>query len=59
MFYVHSHIFYSGDCSVWISYDTDVQSPVNWIKIKDFPGCLAADGANPPNGAHHIYIYIL
>ncbi len=39
-----------GDCSIWLSYDTDKSSPVNWIKIKDFPGCLNPDGGNPPAG---------
>ncbi len=33
-----------GDCSVWISYDADKTAPRNWIKIKDYPGCLGSDG---------------
>lgn len=33
-----------GDCSIWLSYDTNVDSPQNWIKLKDIPGCLSPNG---------------
>jgi len=36
-----------GDCSIWISYDTDTSSPANWVKLMDMPGCLATDGKTP------------
>jgi hypothetical protein len=39
-----------GDCSIWLSYDTNVDSPVNWIKIKDIPGCLSINGVDLPIG---------
>ena len=44
-----------GDCSIWLSYDENKVAPENWIKLKDFPGCLSDNGVNaPPNG--NIYI---
>ena len=33
-----------GDCSLWLSYDTDKDSPKNWIKLKNFPGCFSENG---------------
>ena len=39
-----------GDCSIWLSYDTNVNSPANWIKLKDIPGCLSPNGIDAPSG---------
>jgi hypothetical protein len=39
-----------GDCSIWLSYDTNVDAPQNWIKLKDFPGCFSPTGIDPPFG---------
>ena len=39
-----------GDCSIWLSYDTNVDSPLNWIKLKDIPGCLSPNGVDAPSG---------
>lgn len=39
-----------GDCSIWLSYDTNIDSPVNWIKLKDIPGCLSPNGIDAPLG---------
>ena len=39
-----------GDCSIWLSYDTKIDSPVNWIKLKDIPGCLSPNGIATPSG---------
>ena len=39
-----------GDCSIWLSYDTNVDSPVNWIKLRDIPGCLSPNGIDTPVG---------
>lgn len=33
-----------GDCSIWLSYDTNFDSPINWVKLKDIPGCLSTTG---------------
>jgi len=35
-----------GDCSIWLSYDTNFDSPLNWIKIKDIPGCFSPNGVD-------------
>eukprot|EP00457_Paulinella_chromatophora_P005855 gb/GEZN01005873.1/.p1 GENE.gb/GEZN01005873.1/~~gb/GEZN01005873.1/.p1 ORF type:complete len:439 (+),score=23.05 gb/GEZN01005873.1/:95-1411(+) len=37
-----------GDCSVWISYDSDVTSPGNWVRIAEIPGCLKLDASVSP-----------
>ena len=39
-----------GDCSIWLSYDTNIDSPLNWIKLKDIPGCLSSNGIGTPSG---------
>jgi hypothetical protein len=39
-----------GDCSVWISYDNNINFPINWIKLKDIPGCLSPTGIDSPVG---------
>lgn len=39
-----------GDCSIWLSYDSNIDSPMNWIKLKDIPGCLAVNGIDLPRG---------
>ena len=39
-----------GDCSIWLSYDTNIDSPLNWIKLKDIPGCLSPNGIATPSG---------
>ena len=41
-----------GDCSIWLSYDTKIDSPVNWIKLKDIPGCLSP--TTEINGIEHL-----
>ena len=39
-----------GDCSIWLSYDTDFDAPLNWIKLKDIPGCLSPTGLDTISG---------
>ena len=39
-----------GDCSIWLSYDRNTNDPQNWIKLKNFPGCLSTTGIDPPGG---------
>jgi len=47
-----------GDCAVYISYDTETDSPANWIKLFNFPGCapsaadMISDGQFPPAGTN-------
>lgn len=41
-----------GDCSIWLSYDNNVDSPLNWIKLKDIPGCLAPNGIDTISGSN-------
>jgi hypothetical protein len=47
-----------GDCSIWLSYDTNVNSPQNWIKLKDIPGCLSPNGIATPSG-RNFYSFVL
>lgn len=47
-----------GDCSIWLSYDTNVDSPQNWIKLKDIPGCLSPNGIDTPSGKN-TYSFVL
>lgn len=47
-----------GDCSIWLSYDTNKDSPSNWIKLKDFPGCFSPDGVATFTGTKTISIYL-
>ena len=35
-----------GDCSLYISYDTNKVAPQSWLKIKDVIGCVS-DGVDP------------
>lgn len=45
-----------GDCSIWISYDADIASPVNWVKLLDMPGCLSPNGQTPQASATKVAI---
>jgi hypothetical protein len=45
-----------GDCSLWLSYDTNIDSPMKWIKLKNFPGCLSPTGLDPPIGTNKVSI---
>lgn len=47
-----------GDCSIWLSYDTNFDSPLNWIKLKDIPGCLSPNGIDTIQGVN-TYSFIL
>lgn len=37
-----------GDCSFYISFDSDVTIPSTWLKLADIAGCGASDGLVPP-----------
>jgi hypothetical protein len=41
-----------GDCSIWLSYDINIDSPQNWIKLRDIPGCLSPNGIDTPIGVN-------
>lgn len=45
-----------GDCSIWISYDKDIASPINWVKLLDMPGCLSPNGQTPQASATKVKI---
>jgi hypothetical protein len=47
-----------GDCSIWLSYDTNLNSPQNWIKLKNIPGCLSPNGMDTPSG-RNTYSFVL
>lgn len=47
-----------GDCSIWLSYDLNFNSPQNWFKLKDFPGCFSLNGVNTFQGLKKIQIYL-
>jgi len=40
-----------GDCSIWLSYDKNVDSPQEWIKLKDYPGCFSPNGIDTFQGS--------
>ena len=37
-----------GDCALYISYDTDLDTPRRWIKLKNFVGCAGDAGMLEP-----------
>lgn len=47
-----------GDCSLWISYDTNVNSPQNWIKLKNYPACFSVNGIDTFIGRKTVDVYI-
>ena len=46
-----------GDCSLWLSYDTNVDSPQNWFKLKDYPGCFSPNGIDTFQGSKSIPVF--
>lgn len=46
-----------GDCSLWLSYDTDVDFPQNWFKLKDYPGCFSPNGIDTFQGTKSIPVF--
>ena len=46
-----------GDCSLWLSYDTNVDSPQNWIKLYDYPGCFSPNGIDTFQGRKSIPVF--
>lgn len=47
-----------GDCSIWLSYDLNVNSPQNWVKLKNFPGCFSLNGIDTFSGFKSIFVYL-
>ena len=46
-----------GDCSLWLSYDTNVDSPENWFKLKNYPGCFSPNGIDTFQGTKSIPVF--